>query len=214
MKKRLASEPSETISARSKRYRRRQRLFYRPPQSAPELKADDTTVSANFNTTGEVTLINGIARGDALNERIDRKIFLKSVYIHGYVFPTDTTGVAQAVRYLIVYDKQTNAATPAVTDILTSATPYAHLNLSNALRFKVLADETIGLSDATGTSTDYKPIKCYRKINLPQHFNNGDAGTVADITTGALFLVCVGSEAAGVTDAEGAMGCRVRYIDN
>ena len=57
-------------------------------------------------------------------------------------------------------------------------------------------------------------IKWYRRLNHPVTFNAGDAGTVADITTGSLYFLVVGSEAAGATAGTVSGRVRVRFDDH
>lgn len=178
-----------------------------------EKKAIDTTINSAINTTGVITLINGCARGDALNERIGRATHMQSVYVRGLVDANATTGIAQIARVLIVYDRQANGVAPAITDILTHVHPYGHVNLSNSLRFSVIADQDYEIYDRTNGGDVDRSINIYRKLDLPVHYNSGDAGTVADITTGALYLIGLTNAAIGDTDSTMQVQARVRYTD-
>lgn len=192
--------------------------FYRrrmiPQGPSPERKAIDVGPGTyECSSTGSITLINPCARGDALNERIGRKTFMRTVQVVGQVSPTDTTGILQVARVLVVYDSQPNAAAPGITDILTAATDRGLVNLSNSLRFKIVMDKRYALYDNTGTSCRPEIIDEFRILNLPVHYNSGDAGTIADITTGALWLITCGDAASGTTDSTAKITTRVRYTD-
>lgn len=187
-----------------------------PPKSYipnAEKKAASLADGLDLNTTGEILLLNGIARGDALNERIGRKVMLKSITFRGIAESTGGTGVAQMGRLIVVYDKQTNATEPAITDILDSAHAASLMNLSNSNRFKVLIDVMIPIRDRTSTNGDSVPVYEYRNLNLPMHFNSGDAGTVGDIISGAIWAIGVGNVAVGATDGNLSFRSRVRYTD-
>lgn len=198
------------ITPRMQSYSRRPMI---PQGPSGERKAIDVDSSYECSTTGSIAIINPCARGDALNERIGRKTFLRSLYLRGLISPTLTTGISQTGRVLVVYDSQPNGALPAITDVLNAVHTLSHLNLSNSLRFRVVYDQSFGLTDATGTSNKYETFEAFRKLNLPVHYNSGDAGTIADITTGSLLIITVGSVASGATDAVATIRTRVRYTD-
>lgn len=167
-----------------------------------------------MNSTGNVVLLNGASRGDDIADRTGRRT--KNVYVgvraRGYV--TATTGTAQEHRVLLVYDRQSNGAAPAVTDILLSASPNAFYNFNNTYRFKILYDRKYTLGSAVdGQGPSTWGIKVNRNIRLDTIFNNGNAGTIADMQTGGLFLVYVGSNAAGVTAGTIDYYCRVKFVD-
>jgi len=180
-----------------------------------ELKSCDTTLSTASNrcdTTGDVTLISGIARGDDINERTGRKVTLKSIELHLYAKVTAGTGVDQTQRFLVVYDKQANATALTITDVLVSASTMALQNLDNRNRFRILYDQVFHLN-ATAESDSAKTLVLKKAINLPMTFNSGDAGTIADITTGSVYFLCMGSEARGNTAGDMQGRVRIRYAD-
>lgn len=186
------------------------RVYSRP--SGVEFKAVDTTINSESNSTGEVTLLNGLARGDDVDARVGRKVVMKSVQLQLRPRVTVTTGLAQICRIMLVYDKQTNAAALTIAQVLQNASISGLRNLENRDRFVVLMDQFIELS-ASGNQGDFKHFNKYLRCNLPVIFNSGDAGTIADITTGSLYLITVGSEAAGDTDANVFGYSRVRFED-
>jgi len=188
-----------------------------------EFKAKDTNLDYNFNTTGTLVLLNGIARGDEISERNGREIMMKSIQITMKSAATAGTGLPQAMRALVVYDKQANAAAPTVAQILEggldSRVTTRMRNLENRKRFVILMDEvfTVGPLGVNVGALGADPnhvLKWYKKVHLPVEFNSGDAGTVADITTGSLYLVTVGDKDSGETDGFGYGMCRIRYTDN
>lgn len=181
--------------------------------SPGEFKSVDTAVVGAVDSTGSVTLINGIARGDDINERDGREVTMKSIQCTVQLYVTDTTGLDQSQRILVVYDKQTNAAAPAVTDILTAATVFSPRNLENRKRFTVLMDRCYTLN-ASAESGSSRLFKWYRRLRHPITFNSGNAGTVADIVTGGLYVVLIGNRAAGATAGAIDSYFRVRYLDH
>ena len=177
-----------------------------------ELKSVDTTGNPVIDTTGAVTLLNGIARGDEINERNGREVLMKSIQLNMSPMVTSGTGVDQVGRALVVYDRQTNAAAPAITDILVANNYLDNRNLDNRKRFKILMDRRWALN-ATGEPGAIVVDTFYRRLRHPVTFNSGDAGTVADITTGSLYLITIGTKVAGATAGAIPFRCRIRYQD-
>jgi len=178
-----------------------------------EFKCVDVLCGGAVDTTTAVDLVNGIARGDELDQRIGRELTMRSVQIDMVTKATAGTGIAQQHRILLVYDRQTNATALTAVQVLTGATVYSPRNLENRRRFKILMDKKFQLN-ASGESGSERMFKFYRRLAHPVTFNSGDAGTVADITTGSLYLIYIGSIAAGATAGSIVGHCRIRYSDN
>lgn len=195
-----------------------QRVSFYPPSK--EQKVVDTA-QANYacDTTGSVTLLNGVANGALFTERIGRKICMTSVQIRGLIYPQDTITTDNAFRVMIVYDSQPNGALPAVTDVLLAATATSMLNLNNRDRFKVLMDKqgVCGAQDtATATATfNRNPgvinVKKWLKLNHETVFD-GATAAIGDVQTGSLFLLTIGVQAVGGGSLLTA-SLRVRFTD-
>jgi len=183
-------------------------------QHGIELKDIDTDISAvTINSTGAVTLINGVAQGTDFTQRVGRKFQMKSILIRMVAYFGSTSILPSVFRWMVVYDKQTNAAAPAVTDILDAATVTSNANLSNRERFVVIYDKihVIGATAANDNSMKY--IKKYKRIFM-ETTNGGTANTVGSIQTGGLFFVTVGDRVAGTTAGRFESGSiRIRFTD-
>jgi len=205
---------------------------FKGPSGRAEKKVSDVgTATYQVNTTGTFTLLHAPIPGTDYTQRIGRKTNAKSVYIRGRVQSeaassavTSVNGPAQLTRMIVFIDSQPNIATPVVTDLLVSADPASQLNLNNRDRFKIVRDETFFIDpyivDASVTAATVKfnrtghNLECYNKLNLETIFNAGSAGTIADITTGALYMFWIGSNPAGTgSDANAIVSARVRYLD-
>lgn len=225
MKRTLVPTGSKKFSS-AKRNKRTQVTFtprYKQPNSnysrfqkgsGVEIKNIDETAAVwtTASTAWTRTTANDVAQGTSGVTRIGRKILMKSLMIKYYF--TGTGATSTGLRCIILYDKQTNGALPAVTDVLTSDTIMAAQNLDNAKRFIILADfypfddqsEGMALAGNNGTGVMYKK---YIKMNLETMYA-GNAGTIADIEMGSLIIMTNGN---GATIASQSGIHRIRFID-
>lgn len=177
-----------------------------------ERKFIDTTDSTDITTTGVVVPVNLIAAGTDYDARIGRKVILKSFQIRA-IFGLENASVPSGVRYLLVYDKQTNGALPAITDILNTASAQnpvtAMLNLNNRDRFVILWDKIFQLNTSFSI---FQHFKKYKKLRHETVYS-GTTATIGSIITGGLYVVTIGSVPAGITDVDNGMTMRVRFVD-
>lgn len=177
------------------------------------LRALPTTVGVvGAVTFTAATLLNPTVQGTAATgQRLGRKITMTSLLVR-YSCTLATTSVGGAVaRILIVYDKQTNGATPAITDILTNNDFTSPMNLDNTDRFTILMDE---LTDPISVGNNFSIAKNrYVKMKLDSVYstNNGD---VTDIKTGGVFAFI--AQTGGVTTTVGTVDSftRIRFLDS
>jgi len=183
-----------------------------------ELNFKDTTLSLSFDSSGSLTLLNGLTQGTTSSTRIGRRVTVKSIEWR-FNCSTSTLTNWTSNRFMIVVDTQANAATPAFTDIYDSLSPSTLRNVSNMPRFKVLydSDEFImigNLSTSPGNDLIARAFKGYLRVNIPVQYNVGTAGTIADIQTNAIYFVAVGNSSASTTNTDVFNSqVRVRYTD-
>lgn len=125
---------------------------------------------------------------------------------------TAATGVDQVQRVLVVRDKQPNGAALTFLGVLNSVSTTALTNMANSSRFDVLLDRAFPLN-ASAEPGSIRRWMVELPLGFRQSFNLGVAGTVADIVTNSLYLMLVGSEAAGVTAGSMAYTSRVLFTD-
>jgi len=180
-----------------------------------ELKDITSTAATQYlvaaQATATMALLNGVAQGSTAASRLGRKITMKSIYLRYSARMGATSTGSTPVRIMIVYDKQTNAAAPAITDIVQADNVYTINNLGNSRRFVTLLDR-VGMIGQYGPQV-YN-LEWYKKCNLEVQFNSGSAGTVGDIQTGSLYLIVWGSAGLTAADAAGGLYTRVRFEDN
>lgn len=179
---------------------------------------DTALASYALDTTGSVTLLNTVAQGASVNQRVGKKIILKSIQARGYM-QNNTAASVNDVAFLIVYDKRPTGSLPSVTDILVAANASAFNNDANAGRFSVIkrVDETLmGNTSAAASYLDsmYKGADYFLDLkNRPTVYKAAGTGAIGDIEEGALYLVTVGNVTAGTGAAATAQAFRLRFLD-
>lgn len=179
---------------------------------------DVDSASYVADTTGTITLLNGVATGDDFTDRTGRKIVMKSLYIRGLVKNVDISSGPCLCRLLVVYDNQANGAAPVILDVLKEATSTSQFNLNNRDRFRIIMDKqyAIGAIDNTATQAyaagpSIQVYKLYKKINLETIFS-GVTNAIASIQTGSVYVITIGDQAA---NAGGTFKftTRIRFVD-
>jgi len=180
--------------------------------------------------------------GSDFNNRIGRKCVLKSVYLKWRCFPNYIEEPQAAVynaafafpqtmvRVLLVWDTNPNGVIPTIEDILQQTQtnvpdPFSFINMNNRDRFRILLDKvhqfTAIIKTAAGTTSiganQTWNGKKFKKLNLETIFNSTSAGTIGDISSGALYLCGLGTENNGAGNLKYAIGefnTRIRYDDS
>lgn len=186
------------------------------PRGAEPGYVDLAAANYALDTTGSITLLNTVAQGAGTSQRIGKRIALKSLQCHGYMFNNTTANVNDAA-FLIVYDKRPTGVLPAITDILVSVSPLAFNNDNNSGRFRILkrVDQTLvgSIGNQVGPASAINSDWFLNLKGLPQVFKAAGTGAIGDIDEGAMYLVTVGGNAAGTTAASFTSAFRLRYID-
>lgn len=177
-----------------------------------ELKAVDVTSSLAADTTGALALMNGLVPGTGFSQRVGRQVQFVSLECNFLSKVTDGTGEDQYHRVLIVQDKQPNAGALTITDVLNSVSTASFPNLVNQKRFRILLDRRIYLNDDSEPGSG-RVWAWSTPINIVTQYNDGNAGTVADIATNSLYFISIGSEAAGATAGTELCASRLRFVD-
>lgn len=182
--------------------------------SLGEWKYLDTGLGTlTMNTTPVLLLLNGLAPGNSASQRIGMKVAIRTLELRARVATTAGTGVDQTCRWLIFVDRQSNGVAPTAGDVLTGNLD-TFRNLANRKRFKIILDRHFPLS-ASAENGSIRVFHAYLKFRRPLlvEFNTGTAGTVADITSGAIYIMVLGNIASGTTDANMNGTVRFRYTD-
>jgi len=179
---------------------------------------DVAATSYNLDTTGSIALLNTVAQGASVSQRVGKKIQLKSLQFRGSV-ANSSTAVTNDCAMMIVYDKRPTGSLPAITDILVTANSSAFLNDANSGRFTILKRLDFLLVGNPTAVANYQPnmaatLDSWLSLKgLPTIYKAAGTGAIGDIEQGALYLVTVGSTAAGTAAATLGAAFRLRFID-
>jgi len=233
----LIKKRSAPQGAANKRITKRRFNLVGKEPKGPELKVVDVNDAGGspvinlISTTSTVALLNGTDLGPAAFQRIGRSVHLKTLHVRGGIYRSGQEGSVngEALRILVVYDRQPNGAFPSIIDVMQtidangagSTTPFDYPNLRNGDRFIILADHLAHLSNTANASNDlsnYEKDQRYfdRFIDvsgLPTQYV-GDDETVTSISSGALYLFTLGSQAAATAGCTFNWAARLRYTDH
>lgn len=131
-----------------------------------------------------------------------------------------TGSFTDSFRAILVFDKQTNGATPAITDILSTANTLSGFNGDNVIgyggtRFRILRDS--GPFSINGMP--YGAVGNFAGVTQGRSFTwtfgpkglgtcqfDASAGAITDIVSGELFVVTI------CTGATGSMQCNSQLV--
>jgi len=215
MAKRTRSAPKDTRPTKKARAVTQQQLA-RTLRSNIELKFQDNTVGSKIvaaQTTAVVAEIFSPDAGTDANERVGRQTKCTSLEYSLQVSFAATTVGNSPIRLVIVYDRQTNAALPTITDVFTSDTISTLRNLYNSRRFKILVDQKYdGVSDNGDKSMFASGFRKFKKP-LETTYNNTNGGSIADIVTGS-FIAYVWQNGNIITaNPIAVLSTRLRFTD-
>lgn len=172
-----------------------------------------------LDSTGSITLLCAVSQGTSVNQRVGKKIALKSLQFRGNM-TARITALINNVAYMVVYDKRPTGVLPAITDVINAVTPNSMNNDNNSGRFRVLkrVDETlIGNTDASAaflTDCTSKSQEWFLPLRDAETVYKAAAtGAIGDIEQGALYLITVGDIAASSAAANLTGVMRLRFLD-
>lgn len=184
-------------------------------QNKEELKYLDTYINAQLPAiTGLLTLLNGMILGSTPGTRQANEISCTSIQFRASYRVDDAYTIAgPTYRHLIVWDAQSNGASPTLGDILDQSVivnpmlaPYKR---EYQKRFKILYDKAGSMNTThaysseqtagppiTTTTTEVYEYMYYAKGKVPlsrvtKYRNAQNTGTITDIATNSLFSIWV-----------------------
>lgn len=197
--------------------------------ATPEQKYVDTlSTGASLSTTQAVVLLNGLILGTTDNTRIGTKITVTKIEMNGLAQLSATAGGGlDAGKVALFIDRQVGSAAPAFSNLASADTfaPYNHNGASVLIKsgnmddeFYIIKEWDYSLDARAGVAGAWQGDVVRFKAEIPirrvVHYNNGNAGTVADIISNAFYLGYIGSQAAGATATSLQYFIRIWYTDS
>lgn len=194
---------------------RRQLTMVRAPALKQELKyidfASTDPVPTGFGLAS-VQSLNDVPNGTGKNDRIGRKIVVRSVQMTGFLRVKPDGD--DAVRIIIGVDKQNNGSGTGSAEFLDDTlagihAPVAFRNLTNSNRFQMLHDKLFAMNlGAQGQAATRVIPKFFKKCYIPIEFD-GEDGIISEIQSNNIFLHYV-----SVRDLTSfTFSIRLRYTD-
>lgn len=192
-----------------------------------ELKFFDNAVTKEPVLVGGdmFATVNGIAQGTGENQRIGRRITIRSVQwrwvVHmDQLILQNTPNSGDNIRLILFIDKQCNGAGAAVIDILETLSWQSFRNLANSDRFDILMDKQYDmayLTQSQNASDDLFGQSGFSKnrffdidnLNIPIEFDGTD-GLIGEITSNNISIMVITQ--AGKCNIISTV--RVRFTDN
>lgn len=157
------------------------------------------------------TLLNGLTIGSGADNRVGRRMKMLSLEMKWLwsLSPTSTGG--SPARILVVYDKQSNTVATPIADVLVTDNALSVYNLANQDRFIILADF---LTSPISPGSNYGVGGVVRKkLNLETIYNAGNAGTISDISSGAIYIYSAQFASIATAGPDFYAQCRIRFSD-
>lgn len=231
----MTTEPAMTFVQRTMGPRAQtERKYFDSYVNDTALSAGNTWAGTEVDPAGNCLFYP--SEGSDINDRIGRKVTVKSIKIHGCIQCIAQTAQSAAdyanmVRLVLYADQQTNATQSQGEELMQDPGAAAALlcgltfqNTANFGRFKVLRDKTYvldkppiaALTDAGNTLVQaglIKPFKLSYKFRKPYvvRFNATNGGSVADIIDNSFHIIArVNNTGMAATLS---YQCRVTYTD-
>lgn len=175
-----------------------------------ELKHVDTIISsiaaASDPGVAQTILLNGLSQGNSNLTRVGDEVMYTSIQVKGFVnSDTDMITLGAVVRMIVFWDKSPNGVAPTAANLLDNSviTTYvnAPYNSDYYKRFKILYDRRLALNPqvlltAATTEPLSVPFDFRKGFNRQSNYGLGNAGTIADITRGACYILLLSNYAA------------------
>lgn len=173
-------------------------------------KIDNVYASTSIGAAGQVAPLTNVAQGDGPGGRTGNSILVRSVNIKGSL-TWNTSSALQTVCVLLVQDNQQvyDAPSPVISGgdqgILTTYSPWSHLNPTTLGRFSILYRHNFTLN------SQYPQINF--QINKPMmHHVRYNGVNANDISRGGLSLIFICSDT--LNPSLFNINARTSYRDN
>lgn len=211
------SASAKNRRAPAKRFKRTKRpgTVARAKRGADKGHFDIAASNWNADTTGTIGHLNVIAQGASDQQRVGKKVIMRSIQLRGRAIAGSTGTVADGA-FIMVWDKRPTGTLPAITDVLEGVSAQAMNKADNEGRFKILKRCDMifaGNSTTPATGLEIQNMDFYMKLNMRTIFKSVGTGAIGDIEEGALYALSVGNVAAGTTAPIFVVAFRMRFTE-
>lgn len=175
-----------------------------------DVSTPNTTLFVFNSNIGVITLLNGCQQGVTATTRLGRYIQLLSLTLRGVVTKAANQTGETVLRILLIRDSQANGAAPTAADIIQGDTIDGLYNLNYETRFEIIYDCMLPFGSVWATSLS---IDDDIDIKFPTTFNAGSAGTVADISTNAVYMLTYCNSGLQIASPLGTIRSRIFFLD-
>jgi len=169
-------------------------VFAANPTRKVEIKALDNNFGGGISALGQVVLLNGMAIGDATNER-EGKAIQSQFWRYNFNVLNNTNVVGETYDIYLVFDKQPNGILATFSDIFTNTTVPTNPRQDTKQRYVVVKEWHGVCSNQTLTTQAVceNPTKNFsgtipmKKITM----FTGTGSTIASVNQGALYFCMV-----------------------
>jgi len=157
-----------------------------------EDKYSDVIANAqNVPNTPTYVLLNGLSLGTSAITRNGQSIRCADLQFNCTI-TISSAASASFVRLVLLQDTQPNASVPGADDVYVDTTNVRSMRtVGYNTRFRIILDELVSLTAVNLTS--YAMTRLF-PLSFHVEFNTGNAGTIADITKGSLYLLYFSNE--------------------
>lgn len=157
-----------------------------------------TGVDVN-NTTPFASYLNGLTRGTTVQSRLGDYVYFSKIYLRVRTILDVNVVGTQMLNWMLFVDRECNGISQTAAQFATqyfgSATPYTNAirndnNGNQKAQYRVLKRGQLKFVQQVAGQTEQKDwaISWYSKKHVKTSYSLGNAGTVADIDTGAIRL--------------------------
>lgn len=179
-----------------------------------EKKYHTTSQNTTFARAGVMSYLSAIPLGDSAVQREGNSVLLRSIYLN-YSVVKNTSVATTKCKVAIVMDTgyADNAGSIAAnliwdsTYIGTQYAPMAPISSNTQGRYKLIRVWDFTLTDQYDTKRISEYIKVYKHLKF-----DGTAGTSADLSRNALYLVSISDQDVNVPAYEYI--CKIGFYDN
>lgn len=172
----------------------------------PEVKfLDNNQNNLQISDVGLVLNLNTMAQGGTSGQRIGVQISTKSC-AYRINLSLGATPAPCSGRVMLIWDRQSNGALPAIVDVLATATLTSYMNLFNAQRFVIIRNDQFSLSP-NGQQTVL--FEGFANINQKSTYSN----IVNTPQSGNLFALLISDTTVVASQPVMDATWRLRFID-